>query len=49
MRISPIGNTQFVADIEDVDLKAISSGDFEYLRRLAAVWRIAFSQSVFRR
>ncbi|MGB0998486.1 MAG: TauD/TfdA dioxygenase family protein [Pseudomonadales bacterium] len=31
MRISPIGNTQFVADIEYVDLKAISSGDFEQI------------------
>ena len=31
MRISPIGNTQFVADIEDVDLEAISSGDFEQI------------------
>jgi taurine dioxygenase len=31
MRISPIGNTQFVADIEDVDLKAINSGDFEQI------------------
>ena len=29
MRINPIGNAQFVADIEDVDLQAISSGDFE--------------------
>lgn len=31
MRINPIGNAQFVADIEDVDLQAISSGDFEQI------------------
>ena len=29
MRINPIGNAQFVADIEDVDLQAISTDDFE--------------------
>ena len=31
MRINPIGNAQFVADIEDVDLQAISTDDFEQI------------------
>lgn len=31
MRINPIGNAQFVADIADVDLQAISTDDFEQI------------------